>query len=85
MTQNYCIITSGRAKRGSCIPKVKLTDHVVEVVSGSYQHVFRSAGDVTMSLSEGDYVIVSSASRPAVAAGPITQVTQSQLTLILER
>lgn len=59
----------------------------MEVTNGSYEHVFEwdDSTEVTCSLTEGDYLIVSSKTRPAVAAGPVRIVAFKQLTIHLER
>lgn len=60
---------------------------MVEVSNGSYGHVFEwdDSAEITCSVAEGDYLIVSSETRPAVAAGPVRIVALKQLTLHLER
>lgn len=70
------------------MPNVKLVGNVVEVTSGSYEHVFEwksKEEEINCSLAEGEYVIVSTDSRPAVAAGPIRHIDFNQITIHLER
>ncbi|KAG8252501.1 Tripartite DNA replication factor [Homalodisca vitripennis] len=74
-----------RRKRGTCVPEVRLVGEVTEVTVGSYEHVFEWDCEGGCPLAEGDYVIVSSQSRPAVAAGPVRHLAECQLTLHLER
>lgn len=78
---------NSRRKRGTCIANTHLVGTVVEVSSGSYEHVFEWEDnvEVTCSFVEGDYLVVSSEMRPAVAAGLVRAVAFKQLTLHLER
>lgn len=77
------------------MPNVRLVGEVREVAPGCYEHVFEHreteltaddvGTDVSSALREGDYVIVSCDTRPAVAAGPIRNMEGNQFTLHLER
>ncbi|KRT83034.1 hypothetical protein AMK59_4613, partial [Oryctes borbonicus] len=77
-----------REKFGKCIIFVKITKEVIEC-DGLYEHAFEKSDQVTTFLASGigesSYVIVSTDTRPAVAAGIVSYVTHNTISVILER
>jgi len=80
---------SFREKRGKCLCSMVLTGMVM-TIGDSYVHTFQKHGNQFSDLRKsgftvGEYVTVSTDNRLAAATGTVCDITQSTLTLSLNR
>lgn len=76
-----------RQKSGRAVYDLILNENVIEEQSGEYIHEFRSnALDFTsFDFAIGNYLIVSTMKRLAIASGIVVAIAQKTITLVLER
>lgn len=76
-----------RQKCGRAVIDLNLNPNVQEDTEGRYIHEFSTnIVDLTsFGFSIGNYLIVSTRKRCAVAAGPVIAITENAITLLLER
>lgn len=77
-----------REKNGKCITNVSLKS--VEFCNGLYYSTFERLcseiyGFINSGIGENKYVVISTDSRPAVAAGFVTKIDEKSVVVSLER
>lgn len=76
-----------RQKCGRAVYDLILSENVIEEQSGEYIHEFRtdSLDFASFDFVIGNYLIVSTMKRLAIASGIVIGITQNTITLVLER
>lgn len=91
MKEIYLTTPEEREKNGKCISNLKLVRISKESDDASTEHVFERSKNyslvnlLTIGMFEGQYVIVSSSKRHAIATGFIRNVTNNSITISLDR
>ncbi|RZC34552.1 DNA replication ATP-dependent helicase/nuclease DNA2 [Asbolus verrucosus] len=86
----YTVEPTKRELRGGCIINVKVVSAGVEC-NGLFEHVFKkddfceSINLASYGITENNYVVISTANRPGVAAGFVTGISTSTVTIVLDR
>lgn len=76
-----------RQKCGRAVYDLTLNENVIEEQSGEYLHEFRTdtLDFASFDFAIGNYLIVSTIKRLAIAAGIVVAISQNTITLVLER
>lgn len=76
-----------RQKCGRAVYDLILNENIIEEQSGEYIHEFHTntLDFTSFDFAVGNYLIVSTMKRLAIASGIVVAITQKTITLILER
>lgn len=78
-----------REVKGRCITNLKIVN-IGDEVNGIYEHCFEKVNDLNNNfysngITEGNYVLISTDKRTAVAAGFVSTLTPKTISVFLER
>ncbi|XP_056631661.1 DNA replication ATP-dependent helicase/nuclease DNA2 [Diorhabda sublineata] len=91
MKEIYLTAPEEREKNGKCISNLKLVQTTNNSDDAITEHVFKKSNNdlpvnlITIGMFEGQYIIVSSSKRHAIATGFIRNITNNSVTISLER